>query len=209
MIRRTTPALAVLAALLGVCAEASAGDASLPRHARVRIQVSREVGDSIDADLLQTKRISGFVTVPVLIGRLEHLSADSLTVRGRGEGTTVTLARTDVEAMERWSPGDRGAGGAILGVLAGGVLGGLVGHSMESEPEPANCGGQLICDLDFSPSETATGVLIGAVLGGALGYALGQQIPADKWEPVELHHRRAGLLRSPSGAVGLGLSRTF
>lgn len=208
MTRRRTPAIAVLAALLGVCADAGAGDASLPRNARVRVQVSGAAADSIDPVLLQTKRISGFVTVPVLIGRLERLSADSLTVRGRGEGTTVTLARADVLAMERWSPGDRGAGGAILGVLAGGVLGGLIGHSMESEPAPANCG-QLICDLDFSPSETATGVLVGAVLGGALGYALGRQIPADKWEPVELHHRRAGLLRSPSGAVGLGLARTF
>lgn len=209
MTRRTTPAIAVLAALLGVCADAGPGDASLPRRARVRVQVSQAVADSIDADLLQTKRVSGFVTVPVLIGRLENLSADSLTVRGRGEEATITLARADVEAMESWSPGDHGTGGAILGVLTGSVLGGLVGHSMESEPEPANCGGQLICDLDFSLSETATGVLVGALLGGALGYVLGQQIPADRWEQVELHHRRAGLLRSPSGAVGLGLARTF
>lgn len=206
MTRRSAPAIAILVALFGAGGDVDPSEAVPP--GRVRVQVSRATADGIDSDLLQQKRTSGFVSVPVLIGRLEHLSGDSLTLRGEGGESTVTIAVADAQSMEVWSQGDRGAAGAILGVLVGGVLGGLVGHSVQDEPEPANCG-QLICDLDFSLSETATGVLVGAFLGGALGYALGKQIHSDRWDPVDLHRRRAGLMRSPSGAVGLGLARTF
>lgn len=88
------------------------------------------------------------------------------------------------------------------------MIGGLLGHSVQDTPEPANCG-QLICDLDFKPSETATGALIGALAGGGLGYLFGKQMGADKWDAIDLGRMRAGLLRSPSGAGGLGLAASF
>jgi hypothetical protein len=149
------------------------------------------------------------VTAPSLgwygkTGTLTEARSDTLLVRTRGilfrADRVPASAITELEV----SPNHSGHALAVgAGELIGGTLGVFAGYALRSPCETKS-------GLDFSCMFNGVGEsLLGAVVGVGLGALLGSAVVPEQWTSAGLRGARVGLLATPDGRVGLGLSLAF
>ncbi len=115
------------------------------------------------------ERVASDVSVPV-VGRVERIGRDSITLAPEAVATPVELAwpsvsRIDVSAGPQ--TGSRSAGalkGGIIGALGGAVAGVILGN-MANRNAPK-----------FA--------VVGFVLGGGAGAGIGAYTPGERWQPA-------------------------
>lgn len=135
-------------------------------------------------------------------GAVVRLTPDTLWYRSRGSVQPMSFGNAQIERStfrdHRW-------GGTQLGVLAGGVVGGLVGFlTFEREFAPVDCMA-IFQELCPPPRQTnlglvagARGAAAGALIGGVVGWFVGRR--AGRWETVELDP-----ITTRAGALSLSL----
>ena len=115
------------------------------------------------------ERVASDVSVPV-IGRVERIARDSITLAPEAVTTPVELAWPSVSRIEVSvgpQTGSRSAGalkGGIIGALGGAVAGAILGN-MASRNAPK-----------FA--------VAGFVLGGGAGAGIGAYMPGERWQPA-------------------------
>jgi hypothetical protein len=115
------------------------------------------------------ERVASDVSVPV-IGRVERIARDSITLAPEAVATPVELAWPSVSRIEVSAgplTGSRSAGalrGGIIGALGGAVAGVILGN-MANRNAP-----------DFA--------VAGFVLGGGAGAGIGAYARGERWQPV-------------------------
>jgi hypothetical protein len=141
--------------------------------------------------------------------RAESASPDSLRVRLDGPAERhVTLAWSDVTALDRSLGADRAAGvrrGARTGALIFAVpLGGgaAVAYLYDWRRDRSDRCGEYCY---FGPVVLGLGAVVGTGVGALLGAAIGSANPVDRWEPVAVP-ARVGFVPLPNG---LGLRLAF
>jgi len=110
----------------------------------------------------------------VITGRFQSVVDDTLRLRAQSNEAEVTIPMRSVAQL--WVvDGTRGHFwvGAGIGLLAGAVIGGVLGSKEE------------FC-ITSCTSATGFGVLIGAPLGFLLGGDLGKRIRSDRWRSLPL-----------------------
>lgn len=126
---------------------------------------------------------------PPLVGTLSEVRGDTFFVaRGSGEVTTIAVAASRLAHVER-SIGQRRrtVQGALLGVLAGGAVGLVVGAAAYEPPPPLPCVPEaFFCfDLDLGRGPVmAVGALAGAAIGLVVGGLVGSGQTTDRWQRV-------------------------
>jgi hypothetical protein len=143
-----------------------------------------------------------------LTATIESVTGDELVLRSAGGARPLRLSlgqlnRLDVARGTRsqWRKG------ALIGLIPGAVLGGLLGVGLECDAEIS--GG---C-VDEEGSVAASG-LVGAVIGGAVtatvGALVGLAFKTDRWFTVHEGKARASLTLAPTGGgMRVGLSVSF
>lgn len=115
------------------------------------------------------ERVAGDISVPV-IGRVERIARDSITLAPEAVAAPVELAWPSVSRVEVSAgpqTGSRSAGalkGGIIGALGGAVAGAILGN-MANRNAPK-----------FA--------IAGLVLGGGAGAAIGAYTPGERWQPA-------------------------
>ncbi len=128
-------------------------------------------------------------------------SVDDDTLRIRAESSDAELAIPRSSIAQVWMvEGKKGNfwPGFGLGLIAGGVIGGVIGSTQEFCIIWSGCG----------QSAAGIGVLIGAPAGALLGGVVGLLIRSDRWEEVPLDRVHVGVVPQPDG-LGIGLSIAF
>ena len=127
-------------------------------------------------------------------GRLLGLHADSLDLLPDGAESSRTIPLSDVVGAEVSRRRHRATGtGVLIGVLAGGATGGVIGAATYQESKPS----ELIDPIGRSASSAVGGVL-GAVVGGVIGAFVGHAHQSDDWTKVPVVQRAATLLSAPN-----------
>ena len=108
------------------------------------------------------------------VGKYSGLAGDSLSLVTE-DGPAATLALDDVEAA--WSRKHHAGKGALIGGIAGVMLGSLLGAGAHSfcEAETGGCGS--------AAGSVVVGGLGGAAIGAGLGALIGAMIPG--WKPMQ------------------------
>ena len=128
-------------------------------------------------------------------GHVHSLSPQTLRLQTPA-GDELVIPRMSIEGL--WvADGRRGHfwAGAAIGLLAGGLLGAVIGSTQE------------FCVWGCSPA-TALGVLIGVPAGFVLGGVTGIMIRSDRWRGVPVG-RPSASIDPRAEAVGIGLSVAF
>lgn len=176
---------------------------------RVRITVS---GPAIQADSIffGTKVISPWESVPVLQGRLGLVEPDSIVLTDEAGWSLLVVSTNSIERLEVLTEGSHKVAGAIIGLVAGGLIGAAVGSSMDDTDSQADCEpGAILCD-DFQIIDyTAQGAFLGGLTGMAFGAVIGLSCKTERWESVDKGHLQTGLRITDGGAVFLTLSTRF
>jgi hypothetical protein len=137
------------------------------------------------------------------IATLVARTADTLQLRMAGSANTVAMPLADISRLDVSTGQHRNVyKGMILGVLAGGGGGALLGAA-SYQP----CTSQCL----FAPANAGASAVIGGVAGGALGLVVGSLIGAvrvDDWKRVVPDARRVAVSVRP-GARGVGLAVRF
>ena len=144
-------------------------------HATATAQNADIVGERVRADLLDTRRIEGFV-----------VAWDTQNVSLRTDQDSLwTSAWAEVAGVEWLRTRRRTARGLGLGLVIGGLGTGLV-TAIAIEP----CQGTGFCVGPDSRMEGFfVGGLVGAVIGGAAGLLVGSVVQTSSWEPVAIPGR--------------------
>ena len=154
----------------------------------------------------------GALTPARQAGQLLGIHADTLVLLPDGGAASLTLPLAEVTGVEMSRRRHRATGtGILIGVLAGGATGGVIGAATYQESKPS----ELIDPIGRSASAAAGGIL-GAVVGGVLGAFVGHAHQSDDWAKVPLAQRAAFFL-SPNHlkvtparrGVGLSLGLRF
>lgn len=111
------------------------------------------------------------------LGTLVSLNADSLVLRPDGSATPLALPRGAVRSVEyRRRTGSHIVGGAVVGLLVGGVAGAVIARAAECDPSCTDEAGLA------AMGGGATGALGGAVVGAIFGAIM----PRTVWRRAEL-----------------------
>lgn len=127
---------------------------------------------------------------------VDRLTPDTLWYRSRGSVSPMSMDNADIQ---RYTFRDYRWGGAQLGGLAGGAIGGLVGH-LRFEPELVEfrktCTSLVpsLCD-EFRQTNSGLlasikGAAAGALVGGMVGWFVGRT--AGRWETVDIDQITTG-----------------
>jgi hypothetical protein len=137
------------------------------------------------------------------VGTVMEVRGDSVVVSGRQGPRRVALVNItalDVSTGTR----TRVMRSGLIGFGAGALVGAAVGAAAHED-----CKEEYFCIL---PSSRGEDMALGALVFGSAGLLTGSVIGAlthtDRWEP-RTSSVRVGMFRSPSGGVGLNLSRAF
>jgi hypothetical protein len=123
------------------------------------------------------QRVASDVSMPV-VGRVAHITSDSIALYAEGLTTPVALAwpsvaRVEVSAGPRTESRTTGAArGGIIGALGGAVLGVVLGN-MANRNAPK-----------FG--------VVGVVVGGGIGAGIGAYTPGERWQPATSPTRPLG-----------------
>ena len=132
----------------------------------------------------------------IVTGHVEAVAGDTLRIRAQSSGAELAIPTTSVDQV--WVvEGRKGNfwGGAGIGLLAGALIGGVIGSTQE------------FCIFDCSPA-TFFGVIIGAPAGALLGGVVGSQIHSDRWRPRSVN-RLSMSVQPRLRAIGLKVSVAF
>ena len=134
-----------------------------------------------------------------VVGRLQSLDSQSLTLVVEGQPSPVVLSRQDVTRFDL-SRGRRSRGkGALIGLGIGTAVGALAGIIHGSDP-PGTF-------LAFSAAEYATGfALLGASVGAVVGLAVP---PGERWETLPLDRVHAATASSSRRGAALAITVSF
>lgn len=196
--------VAVVAVLFSPCtspALAGQDPPSVAPGSRVRMELARDLviapGESTPhekpADTQRGKQV---------VGQIVEMNGDTLTITLEGRSTRLTVPR-DAIARMNLSRGRRSAGarllrGAGLGVLAGGLVGALVGLASEGD------GGSLFSDSD----RMAIGGIVLGTLGSVVGAAVGLGSKGERWEQVPARGLQV-TVKPVARGCGLSLAVSF
>lgn len=114
-----------------------------------------------------------------------------------GAAAPTSLSRRDMKALEV-SRGKQGQGktGAALGMVAGGLVGLVVGSKAADR-----CRGEGGFLSDLCDVNTLGGLSVGLLAGGLAGGLLGSNIRVEQWQMVQLPLARLHAMASPGRAV--------
>lgn len=136
----------------------------------------------------------GAITPARQAGRLLSLQPDTVMMLPDGGAASVALPLANVAGIEVSQRQHRRTGtGILVGILAGGATGLLVGAATYQDSKPS----QLIDPIGRSAS-AGVGGLLGAVVGGAAGGLVGHAHQSDDWTKVSLSQRAVALLMAPN-----------
>jgi hypothetical protein len=180
--------LLVLARPDALVGQAAARAASLYPGARVRIT-----------------RIDEKPLVAIVVARV----ADTLVVRAPGQAQPLTLPLAEISRLDVSTGRHRNVGkGALVGIVAGGALGAVLGAASYQPCESTEFLGCLLAPTDRGESAT-----LGGAVGGALGLVVGALIGVvrqDTWKRVPLDGSRVAVsVRPRAHGAGLGVSLQF
>ena len=129
-----------------------------------------------------------------VVGVLVTQDRDSLRVQPRPDAQPVAFPRATVTAVEASSGYHGHAGtGALVGLLAGGLVGAAAGSS---------CSGDFIC-----PGAGGGALLLGGT-GLLFGALVGVFVRSERWEPVYPEHLGVTVVKTRRG-LGVGVSIGF
>lgn len=132
-------------------------------------------------------------------GQLVALTADSVTIRIRKGGDTVSLA-TSTLARFQVSHGRHAqtVKGAVIGLGLGAGAGLVVGLALKSD----TC--TDFCEIEVTTGDVLAVTALGAGLGAGTGMLIGAVTHAERWQPVNMPHSALRLGPTVKGAlVGL------
>ena len=136
----------------------------------------------------------------VTTGQLRTLDGDSLRISTQSTDAELVVPSAYVDRL--WVVDGRRSRfwtGAGIGLLAGAVIGGVIGSTQEW------C---LVSFGDCDDPATGLGVIIGAPAGFLLGGVVGAVIRSDRWRAVSVNDHRISVEPRPD-ALGLRLSVAF
>lgn len=139
-----------------------------------------------------------------LTATIESVTADELVLRSVGAGQPLRLSlgqldRVDVARGRRTQWGK----GAVIGLIPGAVLGGLLGVAFACDPDIAGC------ESGFTLGAGFVGAVIGGTATATVGALVGLAFKTDRWLTVHEGKTRASLTLAPTGGgmrVGLAVS---
>jgi len=152
-------------------------------------------------------RVETFGNGETLTATIESVSADQLVLSPVGAGQPLRLSLGQLERLDvargqqsQWRKG------AVIGLIPGAALGGLLGVAMACDSEIAGC--------DNQPGFALGAGFFGAVIGGtataAVGALVGLAFKTDRWVRVPDGKTRASLTLTPTeGGMRVGLSVSF
>ena len=136
----------------------------------------------------------GALTPARQAGQLLGMRADTLVLLPDGREAPLALPVAEVTGVEVSRRSHRSTGtGILIGVLAGGATGVIVGAATYQESKPS----QLIDPVGRSASAAAGGIL-GALVGGVTGAFVGHAHQSDDWAIVPPAQRAAAFLLAPN-----------
>lgn len=135
-------------------------------------------------------------------GTVVDFGKDSLVVAVRGASDRVVVHTLDVDRLEVRRPRTATQEGAMIGAVAGALLGGLL--SFAGDDVPCNSA-TLDCVEPMDTDMGMTEVLIGGLVGGAIGAAIGNRTRVLSWQDVECRFGSASR-GIPSASVQFALS---
>ena len=137
------------------------------------------------------------VTTPALtglVGRVVAVTADSLTLQTDPPVARITISRAALTSAERRLRSSRvkhTLAGAVLGLLAGGAIGGITGAATA---KPCSIYSDGFCGRGLG---AAFGTMGGGALGLIAGTTIGLAMPVERWSPL----KNLGLTLIPTRAV--------
>jgi len=170
------------------------------------------VGDSIRVGVLESGTASGSLSSQHgrrvwTVGILVDLTPDTAWYRAEG-GRSLMSAPVDGIRLQRATHSDRRWVGMVVGGVALGAIGGVIGYSGH-EPRYSGCfrfsgvassGCGRGRQLNTQAEDTATVALLGLLTGGGLGYLFGKTL--GRWETVTFD-------QFASGGRSISVSLTF
>ncbi len=94
--------------------------------------------------------------------------------------------------------------GAVIGLIPGAVLGGLLGVAFACDPETAGC------ESGFTLGAGFVGAVIGGTATATVGALVGLAFKTDRWLTVHKGKTQASLTLTPTeGGMRAGLSVSF
>lgn len=167
-------------------------------------QVHPRVGDKVRV----TAPGQGLVKA---VGVVREMGEESLGIDLGGSAGLVPVRLGQVEAIDvTFSQGSHQGIGAVVGLLAGGALGAVVGYNRGNSTCGAEEFASSLCLSTRRGAKSAVGGLIGAGVGGGFGALLGRSIKTDRWVPATV--RDHGLSLAPtltSSGSGMALRISF
>lgn len=138
-------------------------------------------------------------------GIVTAVRADTLELRTVRGQVPLVLPLDHVERLELGVGRKGHAGrGALIGAVAGGVLGWVV-TAATYRP----CTGWCLFGSYSRDEEATIGAVFVGVAGAEMGLLIGGKILTEVWQPVPLDAIRLGVAPLPSGRLGLGASLAF
>ena len=198
----------------GVAPSAHARAPASELHAgdRVRLAAPPMMGQP-GSGISPTATSDSLAPLLFLVGTLTRVDADTIAIQPDSSQTSLAVPVAAIERLEVWKIHNSKTAGGTIGFVAGAVVGGLVGHSMEDSGSTQPCGEEeVIClnGLNVNPlSDTAVGVIIGGLLGGSVGALVGMCMESGRWEPADMHRPQVGIRMTRQGEVLLYCSVRF
>lgn len=114
------------------------------------------------------------------ITRLKFINDSLAQVQSKSGSRSDIQVKNILSATFRREDGSYVGTGALVGIVGGALIGGLIGAASEDE----NSGGII----DFRGLATAVGVLGGILAGGVTGLIVGGNIKAESTEVIDFSH---------------------
>lgn len=143
-----------------------------------------------------------------LVGTFTAYEGGNVGVKPDQEQSSVWVPLTSVTNFKRSSGLKSSAGtGALIGLLAGGAVGAVVGVATYEE---CHAVGFMACFMspNSAGEQAVLGGLAGLLFGGGLGALIGAFVKTDRWEEVPLDRLRVSIVPRRE-SLALALSVTF
>ena len=150
-------------------------------------------------------RISTSTSAEPSVGWVDGVESDAILLVDEDGHSLATISRADIRRLERSRVRRSGIQRAAPGILAGGLVGFMVG-AMTAEQQHCEPG-SWFCPTPPKATASVVGLALGMIGGGLISRAI---IPGDSWESASLPTLTAGTgrgggylsVRIPVGSEG-------
>lgn len=140
-----------------------------------------------------------------LTATIESVTADELVLKSMGAAQPLRLSLGQLDQVDvargsrtQWRKG------AVIGLIPGAVLGGLLGVAFACDPDVAGC------ESGFTLGAGLVGGVIGGTATATIGALVGLAFRTDRWVTVHQGKAQASLTLAPTaGGVRAGLTVSF